>query len=283
MEQRRWREERAEPPLAALGATVTGTETGTGRLHWPWSPPSLSSLSSLSSPQHWHVRTLLQEYLTGMAQLAAALPPTPIVALFGSARTTADDPHYRAAYETARLLAQAGFAIITGGGPGIMEAANRGAREGGAPSIGLPIQLAREERPNAYLDVAIPFTQFAPRKAAFLAAASAFVIFPGGLGTLDELFEVVLAMQTGHLARLPLILYGSAFWDGLIAFLRERLAQAGLIDASDLHLLAVADAPAEAVSLVAAAHVVAEAEPATEPLSPLRQQQGQEQEQEVAP
>ncbi len=281
MEQRRWREERAETPLAALGATVTGTgtgagtETGTGRLHWPWSPPSFSS------PQHWHVRTLLQEYLTGMA-LLAGLSPTPIVAIFGSARTTLDHPHYRAAYETARLLAQAGFAIITGGGPGIMEAANRGAREGGARSIGLPIRLAREERPNAYLDVAIPFTQFAPRKAAFLAAASAFVIFPGGLGTLDELFEALCAMQAGHLARLPLILYGSAFWDGLIAFLRERLAQAGLIDASDLHLLAVADAPAEAVSLVAGAHVVAEAEPATEPLSPLRQQQGQEQEQEVA-
>ncbi len=237
-------------------------------------------MQTLPASQQAELLSLMQEIVRGLLTLPPDLPP--LVAFYGSTRLADDDPLYRAAYETARLLAQAGFAIITGGGPGIMEAANRGAREGGARSIGLPIRLAREERPNAYLDVAIPFTQFAPRKAAFLAAASAFVIFPGGLGTLDELFEALCAMQAGHLARLPLILYGSAFWDGLIAFLRERLAQAGLIDASDLHLLAVADAPAEAVSLVAGAHVVAEAEPATEPLSPLRQQQGQEQEQEVA-
>jgi uncharacterized protein (TIGR00730 family) len=239
----------------------------------PWQPLPSVPLSPPGGDQQY--LALMQEYQTGLRQLAS-LPPMPTVAIFGSARSTPDHPHYQAAYETARLLARAGFAIITGGGPGIMEAANRGAYEAGAYSIGLPIQLAREEQPNAYLDVAIPFTQFAPRKAAFLAAASAFVIFPGGLGTLDELFEVVLAMQTGKLSRFPLILYGSAFWDSLIAFLRERLAQADLIDASDLELLAVADAPAEAVSLVTAAHLVAEAEPATEPLSPLRQGQGQE-------
>ncbi len=229
------------------------------------------------------VADLMREYVAGMSGLAVwAAAPT--VAIFGSARAAPASPGYQAARETARLLARAGFGIITGGGPGIMEAANRGAREAGARSIGCPIHLERAEPANRYVDVAIPFTHFAPRKATLLAAC-AFVIFPGGFGTLDELFEALAAMQTGKMARVPLVLYGSAFWDGLIAFLRERLAQAGLIDASDLHLLAVADAPAEAVSLVTAAHLVAEAEaePATEPLSPLRQQQGQQQEQEVAP
>ncbi len=267
MEQRRWREETAETPLA-VGATGTGT--GTGRRHWPWSLPSLSSLSS---PQQRHVATLMQEYVAGMTQLAA-LASTPIVAIFGSARSLPGHPYYQAACETARLLAEAGFAIITGGGPGIMEAANRGAYETGVRSIGCPIQLARAEPANPYVDFAIPFTRFAPRKATLLAAACAFIVFPGGFGTLDELFEVITAMQTGKMPPVPLILYGSAFWDGLITFLRERLAEAGLIDTSDLHLLVVADTPAEAVALVTADdEVVAEAEPATEPLVSLRQEQ----------
>jgi uncharacterized protein (TIGR00730 family) len=219
----------------------------------------------------------MQEYLSGMT-LLAGLSPTPTVAIFGSARAASASPIYAAAQETAQLLAKKGFGIITGGGPGIMEAANRGAHESGAPSLGCPIQLERAEPANRYVDLAIPFTYFAPRKATLLAAACAFVIFPGGFGTLDELFEVLAAMQTRKLARVPLILYGSAFWGGLLDWLRETL-EARMIDPADLKLLSLVDSPPEAVSLIAAAHLVAEAEaeakaePATEPLSPLRQEQ----------
>lgn len=204
---------------------------------------------TLSLHDHLRVVTLLREYVAGIAALAG-LPPT--VVIWGSARTRPDASEYRAAYETASLLATNGFGILTGGGPGIMEAANWGARDGGSCSIGLPIHLAREERPNAYLDVAVSFTQFAPRHAAFLAAASAFVIFPGGLGTLHELFEALCAMQTGKLARIPLILYGTAFWSGLLAWLRETLVAAGAIDANDPGLLTLADEPDEVASLITA-------------------------------
>lgn len=189
----------------------------------------------------------MQEYLTGMTQLAR-LSPTPTVAIFGSARSTPDHPHYRAAYETARLLAEAGFAMITGGGPGIMEAANRGAWEGGVRSIGCPIHLERAEPANPYVDFAIPFTFFAPRKATFLAAACAFVVFPGGFGTLDELFEVIAAMQTGKLARVPLILYGSAFWKGLLGWLHQTLEAEGMIDLVDLNLLSLVNKPCDAAN-----------------------------------
>jgi uncharacterized protein (TIGR00730 family) len=193
------------------------------------------------------VITLMHEYTLGIRRLMG-LPP--LVALFGSARTAADEPMYQAARETAHLLAEAGYGIITGGGPGIMEASNRGAREGGTPSIGCPIQLAREERPNAYLDCAIPFTAFAPRKATLLGATRACVVFPGGLGTLDELFEVAMAVQTRHLPRIPLVLYGSGYWRGLLAWLHETLVVAGTIDAADLDLFQLVETPEEAVTCV---------------------------------
>jgi uncharacterized protein (TIGR00730 family) len=190
---------------------------------------------------------LLYENVVGRRHLAG-LPP--VVALFGSARTGQHDPLYRAAHETAQLLAEAGLGIITGGGPGIMEAGNLGAREGGARSIGCPIRLAREERPNACLDIAIPFTSFAPRKATLFGAARAFVVFPGGFGTLDELFEVALAMQTQKLPRVPLILYGSAFWRRLLDWLQDTLVAAGTIDPGDLDLFQLVDSPQQAVKCV---------------------------------
>jgi uncharacterized protein (TIGR00730 family) len=193
------------------------------------------------------VITLIHEYALGIRRLLG-LPP--LVALFGSARTSRDEMMYQAARETAYLLAEEGFGIITGGGPGIMEASNWGAREGGTPSIGCPIQLAHEERPNAYLDCAITFTSFAPRKATLLGATRACVIFPGGLGTLDELFEVALAIQTRHLPRIPLVLYGSRYWQGLLAWLHGTLVVAGTIDASDLDLFHLVDTPEEAVACV---------------------------------
>lgn len=216
------------------------------------SPPWLmvtEAAHTLSLHDHLRVVTLLREYVAGIAALAGL---SPTVVIWGSARTRPDASEYRAAYKTASLLATNGFGILTGGGPGIMEAANWGARDGGVRSIGLPIHLAREERPNAYLDVAVPFTQFAPRHAAFLAAASAFVIFPGGLGTLHELFEALCAMQTGKLARIPLILYGTAFWGGLLDWLRETLVAAGTINVDDMELLTLADEPNEVAALITA-------------------------------
>jgi uncharacterized protein (TIGR00730 family) len=208
-----------------------------------------TAIQMLPLSEQRRVITLMHEYMLGIRRLLG-LPP--LVALFGSARTAADEPMYEAARETAHLLAEEGFGIITGGGPGIMEASNRGAREGGARSIGCPIQLAREERPNAYLDCAIPFTAFAPRKATLLSATRACVVFPGGLGTLDELFEVALAIQTRHLPRIPLILYGSEYWRGLLAWFQETLVVAGTIEASDLDLFQLVDAPEEAVACVLA-------------------------------
>jgi uncharacterized protein (TIGR00730 family) len=200
---------------------------------------------TLSPHDHLHVMQLVRESLFGMAHLSG-LPPT--VVIWGSARLTPTDPSYLAARETASLLARHGYGILTGGGPGLMEAANRGAREGGAISIGLPIQLAREECPNAFLDVAIPFTSFAPRKHLFLQTAQAFVIFPGGFGTLDELGEVLAAIQTQQLARRPIVLYGRTFWEGLLIWLRDTLVRAGTIDADDFDLLTVAETPEEVVA-----------------------------------
>ncbi|HVB23414.1 MAG TPA: TIGR00730 family Rossman fold protein [Ktedonobacteraceae bacterium] len=200
----------------------------------------------LSPAQHREVARLMEEYVTGMAQLAG-LPP--LVAIFGSARTPSDAPAYLAAVETASLLAEAGFGILTGGGPGIMEAANRGGREGGTRSIGCPIHLERGEPANPYLDVTIPFTCFAPRKATLL-SASAFVVFPGGFGTLDELFEVLVAIQTQQRACGPLILYDSAFWGGLVDFVRQTLVEVGTIDPADPDLLCLADDPQEIVRLI---------------------------------
>src|SRR5579875_2914726 len=196
---------------------------------------------------------VMRDYVMGSALLAACAS-TPTVALFGSARTASNAPLYEAARQTARLLAEAGFGIITGGGPGIMEAANRGAREGGARSLGCPIQLARAEPANPYLDVVIPFAFFAPRKATLLAAACAFVVFPGGFGTLDELFEVLVAMQTHKLAPVPLVLYGREFWRGMVEWLRQALLAAGMIDADDLHLLRLTDEPGEIVTHIRAWH-----------------------------
>ncbi len=205
-----------------------------------------SAAHAISLSDCRRVVRLMREYVVSMTALAG-LPPA--VAIFGSARTKSPEPDYQAAYETARRLAARGLGIITGG-PGIMEAANRGAKDGGARSIGCPIHLERVEPANAYLDIAVPFTFFAPRKAAFLASACAFVVFPGGFGTLDELFEVLLAMQTHKLARVPLILYGSAFWRKLVEWLREILIPAGTIDATDPGLLALADDPREVVAQI---------------------------------
>ena len=167
------------------------------------------------------------------------------VSVFGSARTPEDHPEYALARETARLLGDAGFAIITGGGPGIMEAANRGAKESGAQSIGLNIELPFEQGLNDYVELGLEFHYFFTRKVMFVRYASGFVVFPGGFGTLDETFESLTLIQTGKVRHFPVILVGCDYWRGLVDWIRERMLPDGKISPEDMDLLTLTDDPAE--------------------------------------
>jgi uncharacterized protein (TIGR00730 family) len=188
-----------------------------------------------------------QELATGFDALAGIARG---VSVFGSARVAPDHPDYALARATARCLGEAGFAVITGGGPGIMEAANRGAQEAGATSVGLNIELPFEQGANAFQDISLRFHYFFTRKVMFVRYASAFVVFPGGFGTLDELFEALLLIQTGKIRHFPVVLVGGVFWDGLVDWLRDRLAANALIAPADLELLATTDDPDEVVAIV---------------------------------
>jgi uncharacterized protein (TIGR00730 family) len=175
---------------------------------------------------------------------------TPAVSIFGSARVPRTDPAYRAARETGKLFAEEGWAVITGGGPGVMEAANRGAKEGGGQSIGFNIELPHEQSPNPYLDISVTFRHFYARKVCFVKPAEGFVIFPGGFGTLDELFEALTLIQTDKVLDFPVVLYDSQYWEELLDFVRSRLLRDRMISPDDLELLHVVDAPADAVDVV---------------------------------
>jgi uncharacterized protein (TIGR00730 family) len=174
---------------------------------------------------------------------------------FGSARTPAGDPEYTLARETARLVGESGLAVITGGGPGIMEAANRGAKDADACSIGLNIELPFEQGGNPYCDIELEFHYFFARKIMFVRYASGFVVFPGGFGTMDELFEALTLTQTGKITEFPVILFGSDYWGGLVDWLRERMLTEGNISPDDLNLFKVVDEPTEVRELLmSAAH-----------------------------
>ena len=175
------------------------------------------------------------------------------VSIFGSARTSRDDPMYEQARETARALGEAGFSIITGGGPGIMEAGNRGARDAGVPSIGLDIELPHEQFENEYVDLSLDFHYFFARKVMFVRYASAFVVFPGGFGTLDELFEAATLRQTAKIRHFPILLFGSSYWEGLVDWLLNQVAAAGNIAAEDAECLIVTDSVSEVLRIVQAA------------------------------
>jgi uncharacterized protein (TIGR00730 family) len=172
------------------------------------------------------------------------------VSVFGSARTPPDHPDYALARLTGRKLGEAGFAVITGGGPGTMEAANRGAREAHATSVGLNIELPFEQAPNPFQDISLRFHYFFTRKLMFVRYASAFVVFPGGFGTLDELFEALLLIQTGKVRHFPVVLVRTGFWEGMTSWLRERVAAEAMVAPADLDLFAVTDDPDEVVALV---------------------------------
>jgi uncharacterized protein (TIGR00730 family) len=199
----------------------------------------------------WRVMRITAEIVDGFDTLASVVRG---VSIFGSARTAPDDPHYKAAVETARLLAKAGYAIITGGGPGIMEAANRGARLGKGRSIGCNIELPFEQGTNPYVDTAINFRYFFVRKTMFIKYSNAFVVFPGGFGTLDEAFEALTLIQTGKIYRFPVVFVGKAYWGGLVDWLREKALAGNKISPEDLDLFSVTDDPAEAAACVMRAH-----------------------------
>jgi uncharacterized protein (TIGR00730 family) len=190
----------------------------------------------------WRVFKVMDEFVAGFDTLAR-IPPA--VAFFGSSRATRDDPAYASAERTARLLAQNGFAIITGGGPGIMEAANKGAIEAGGLSIGLNIDLPQEQAPNPYLGTLLNFRYFFVRKVMFVKYSVGFVIAEGGFGTLDELFEATTLVQTGRSRPFPIILLGSAYWQGLLDWLREAVVTQRRVTAQELALLRIADSPEE--------------------------------------
>jgi len=195
----------------------------------------------------WRVFRIMGEFVNGFDELATI---TRGVCIFGSARTHEDDPFYKAARELTRLLGEAGFQIITGGGPGIMEAANRGASEAGAPSVGCNIELPFEQLPNPYLTKSLSFKYFFVRKTMFIKYSNAYVIFPGGFGTMDELFEALTLIQTRKIRNFPVVLFGSQYWRGLLAWLTSTMLNEKMINTEDLGLMHLTDSPADAVNFI---------------------------------
>ena len=195
----------------------------------------------------WRVFRIMGEFVQGFEDLA---PITNGVSIFGSARTSPQDPDYEAARETAALLVRAGFAVITGGGPGIMEAANRGALEAGGTSVGCNIELPHEQKSNDYLNVSLKFKYFFVRKMMFVKYSDAFIIFPGGFGTMDELFEALTLIQTKKIHNFPVVLYGSQYWKGMLEWLRGPMLGEAKIVEDDLKRLHLTDSPAEIVTII---------------------------------
>src|SRR5215510_1041258 len=199
----------------------------------------------------WRVMRIMGEFIEGFDNLATIDKG---VTIFGSARTHPDDPQYQAAQEVSRLLAEAGFAIMTGAGPGIMEAANKGAKLAGGRSVGCNIELPFEQGANPYVDTLVNFRYFFVRKTMFIKYSVAFIIFPGGFGTLDELFEALTLIQTGKIYQFPVILFGRHYWAGLVRWLQTRVLGEGKISGGDIDLMLLTDDPAEAAAAVVSAY-----------------------------
>jgi len=195
----------------------------------------------------WRVFRIMSEFVSGFDSLATV---TKGVSVFGSARTDETNENYRAAQETGKLLAEAGFEVITGGGPGIMEAANRGAFEAGKVSVGCNIELPFEQVPNPYLTKSLSFKYFFVRKTMFIKYSNAYVIFPGGFGTMDELFEALTLIQTHKIRNFPVVLFNSQYWRGLLAWLTSTMLNEKNINAEDLGLIHLTDSPKDAVDFI---------------------------------
>ncbi|MDR2926372.1 MAG: TIGR00730 family Rossman fold protein [Azoarcus sp.] len=211
-------------------------------------PPSVvNGTPSFNGRESWRIFGIMAEFVEATERLRAIRPA---VSIFGSARIEPDHPYYAQAERIARLLSDAGFAVISGGGPGIMEAANKGAFYGKSPSVGLNIQLPLEQKGNAYQDISQTFQHFFARKFMFVKYASAYVVMPGGFGTLDELLEAMTLMQTSKSRLIPIILVNGAFWRGLLDWFRERLVAERMVSPEDLDLVQVIDEPEAVVEAI---------------------------------
>lgn len=208
-------------------------------------PPS----SDFTHTDPWRVMRIQSEFVQGFDALADI---GPAISVFGSARTKRESRHYQTGMDVGRLLVEAGVAVITGGGPGSMEAANRGASEAGGLSIGLGIELPFEQGMNQWVSLGVDFRYFFARKTMFVKYAQGFVVLPGGLGTLDELFEAMVLVQTSKVTQFPIVLMDSAFWSPLLDWIRNTMVEEGLVSPGDIDIVQLADTPEEAVALVMA-------------------------------
>ena len=209
--------------------------------------PARTAENDYSARESWRMLGIMAEFVEATERLASIRPA---VSIFGSARTAHDHAYYMLTEEIARKLSDSGFSVISGGGPGIMEAANKGAYFGKSPSIGLNIQLPHEQSGNAYQDISQTFKHFFARKVMFVKFAAAYVVMPGGFGTLDELSEALTLIQTGKIPRIPIILVGSKFWGGLIEWFKATLTEEGMIAAEDIDLMQIIDSPQEVVDAI---------------------------------
>jgi len=216
-------------------------------MNLPNARPRTTAVDTELSRESWRVFQIMAEFVEGFEKLSMIRPS---VSIFGSARTPLEHPWYGKAERTARLLSDAGFAVVSGGGPGIMEAANKGAFAGRAPSVGLNISLPHEQVANQYQDVSLSFRHFFSRKVMFVKYAAAYVVLPGGFGTLDELAEILTLVQTGKGRSIPIILVEREFWQGLLDWFRGTLVTAGTISPGDLDLIQVCDDPEAIVQAI---------------------------------
>jgi len=209
--------------------------------------PTRAAEINYSARESWRMLGIMGEFVEATERLATIRPA---VSIFGSARTPADHAYYMLTEDIARKLSDAGFSVISGGGPGIMEAANKGAYFGKSPSVGLNIQLPHEQSANAYQDISQTFQHFFARKVMFVKFAAAYVVMPGGFGTLDELTEALTLVQTGKIPRIPIILVGSKFWRGFVDWVKTTLVEEGMISPEDVDLMRIIDEPAQVVDAI---------------------------------
>ena len=202
---------------------------------------------SMLTRESWKIFQIMAEFVEGFEQLSSIKPS---VSIFGSARTAPDHPYYKLTEQIARELSDAGFSIVTGGGPGLMEAGSKGGFEGKSISVGLNINLPFEQTSNAYQDISLDFRHFFSRKVMFVKYASAYVVMPGGFGTMDEVMESLTLMQTGKSRKIPVVLVGTKFWAGLIEWFKDKLVGEGMVSADDMGLFSVVDTSAEVSKVI---------------------------------